>query len=346
MDKKQIMILKQEKPVSQRYFIAGPTQIGRAHDLNWAVEGRKIPPQFQQLEAVISIEGAEFTSRNHAGIYRDDDGKFYLVDLNSLNHTFVNGEDIGSDSGNPVPRALALDDTISISRDLELRVVGFKNLNHNNHCFMVGGENLLGVKKNLDELEAQLIKRGFEGNVVKLYRRDATRERILEQLEEAAYLTTPDSHFIFYYSGHGDKKGLALDNSNTISPKELYSKLDNIRGKKAIILDCCHAGVFLSRKNKNRVPPNCLILTASSESGKAYYGLSNDTIAGGAYMGRFSAALVEYLDQNKRRLDLRDFKQKLDDVFRDNEISIHYQDPKIMGGPFTVMTAHSVRRLE
>ncbi len=339
-DNSAIIILKQEKPVSQRYFISGSVQIGRAHDLNWAVEDRKIPPQFQQLEAVISIDEAEYASRNHAGIYRDNDGKFYLIDLNSLNHTFVNGRDISSESGNPVPRMLVLDDVISIPEDLELKVVGFKNSNQNNHCFMVGGENLMGVRKNLDELEAQLIKRGFEGNVVKLYLPDATKERILERLEEATYLTTSDSHFIFYYSGHGDKKGLALDNLNTISPLELYSKLGNIRGKKAIILDCCHAGVFLSRKNKKKVPSNCLILTASSESGKAY-SMPNDVIADGAYMGRFSAALVEYLDQNKGRIDLRDFKERLDSVFKSGAMSIYYQEPKVTGGRFTIMTACS-----
>lgn len=345
MAQKQVMILKQEKPVSQRYFISGPTQIGKAHDLNWAVEDRKIPPQFQQLEVVISIDEAKYASRNHAGIYRDNDGKFYLVDLNSLNHTFLNGEDISSGTGNPIPRALTLNDVISVPGDLELKVVGFKNAERNNHCLMVGGENLMGVRTNLDELEAQLTRRGFEGNVVKLYRRDATRKIILEQLEEAAYLTTSDSHFIFYYSGHGDKKGLALDNWNTISPSELYSKLENIRGKKAIILDCCHAGVFLSRKNKKKVPPDSLVLTASSESGKAYYGFSSDTIAGGPYMGRFSAALVEYLDHNKGRLDLRDFKQRLDEVFRNNEVSVYYQEPIVTGGRFTILTTCSVKKI-
>lgn len=343
MDNKQIMILKQEKPVNQTYVISGPTQIGRSYGLKWAVEDRKMPVQFRQLEAVISIEESIRVSRNHAGIYRDDDDKFYIVDLNSKNHTFVNGVDISSGSGSPVPRVLALDDVIAFSDDLELKVTGFKEVNHNNHSLLIGcdGGNLRGVKKDLDELEMQLVKRGFEGNVVKLYNEDATKKKILRQLEQAAYLTTPDSHFIFHYSGHGNKNGLDLNPLDVISPSELYLKLANIRGKKAIILDCCHAGVFLSEKNKKEVPPDSLILAASSTSGNAYE-TQNYALTDGAYMGRFSAALVKYLDTNKERLDLKDFKQKLDEIFKQDLFSIYYQEPEITGEPFTIMTAHSV----
>lgn len=343
MDNKQIIILKQEKPVNRIYVISGPTQIGRAQRLKWEVQNRKMPPQFSQLEAIISVEESTRVSRNHAGIYRGEDDKFYIVDLNSKNHTFVNGENISSGSGDPVPKMLALGDMIAFSDDLELKVVGFKDVNRNNHCLLIGsdGGNLKGVKKDLDELEMQLVKRGFAGNIVKLCGEDAAKNKILGQLEQAAYLTASDSHFIFHYSGHGNKNGLDLNPFEVISPSELYSKLANIRGKKAIILDCCHAGIFLSEKNKKEVPPNCLILAASSKSGKAYE-QPNYAIAGGAYMGKFSAALVEYLDDNKKKLDLRDFKQKLDEIFKSDMVSIYYQEPIITGGSFTMMSAPSV----
>lgn len=62
--------------------------------------------------------------------------------------------------------------------------------------------------------------------------------------------TGDDDLIIFYYSGHGSTDGsLVIDNGpdtkEHIAPDELIAALSSIRGKKCVILDSCHSGIFI-----------------------------------------------------------------------------------------------------
>ena len=62
--------------------------------------------------------------------------------------------------------------------------------------------------------------------------------------------TGDDDLIIFYYSGHGSTDGsLVIDNDpeekEYIAPDELIAALSAIGGKKCVILDSCHSGVFI-----------------------------------------------------------------------------------------------------
>lgn len=338
---KHVLVLKQEKPIEQTYLISGPTQLGRAVDLSWYVEDREIPPEFKKLEVFISILDDPCVSRNHAGIIPIDNS-FHLVDLNSGNGTSLNNHKIHQ------PVQLSISDKITVGK-LELLVDNIRSISQDNHALLLGhdGGNLKGVKNDLDRFAEKLEKRGFTGNITKLYNGAATKSNVLAYLDQLAYLTVPESHFLFFYSGHGSSNGLHLGNraffdlfglgSKEISPHDLYPRLANVRGKKALILDCCHAGKFIDDKNSSKIPYHTLVLAGSSAAGKAYEG-PNHSLADGDYMGRFTVALIKYLDQNKGILNLKDFQKELDKTFSNSPFrSFHKQKPKITGVDFTVL---------
>lgn len=89
---------------------------------------------------------------------------------------------------------------------------------------------------------------------------EATRQKVLDALDQLALTVEPDDTVIFYFSGHGYQVHIGAVNMNeyylmpyeydqadlpntTISRPELLEKLNAINAQKQlIILDCCHAG--------------------------------------------------------------------------------------------------------
>lgn len=314
-------------PDGRTYVVEGYTQIGRSPELGkWVYEDRPKPDDFERINMLIVLESTG-VSRSHAGIFPSENG-FYLVDFKSMNGTYLNGE--------PVRRYVDISEGDTIGFGLggpTLRIdKTFDTVE--NYALLVGhtGGNLRGVRKDLDELGDRLSRRNFQV-VRRMY--DPKKIEVLQALDEVARSTTSDSHFLFHYSGHGSGRGLSLD--STVTPSELYTNIRNIRGKKAIILDNCRAGVFVNDENRNLIPPQSLVLAGSSERGKAYE--RREAIAGGEYMGRFTAALVEFLDSKDRRFNLRDFEAVMRNTFGDPPFSMYYQEPNIAGSQcFTVHT--------
>ena len=350
------IVLKETQPNGRKYVITGATHIGRSRGLYWQIKERPIPEEFYGLQMMIVVENSLNISRNHAGIVSYEDG-YAVLDLNSMNGTFLNGSRVGTQKA-----ALKEGDTVRFADDLELKTVGELHGTNNHYALLVGhdGGNLRGIIEDLEQMGAQLSKRGFGGNVEKLANERATKKNILGSMEKLAYLTAPETHFIFHYSGHGGSDGLSLGRE-TLSPAEIYEAVGNIRGKRAMIFDCCHAGVFLDDENKPKVPHGSLVLAASSRKGIAREG-PDFRIAGGNYMGRFTSALVRYIDETRGPLNLRNFKDALElefgksgDVFSLHQSAdpdaetkfVSYesvQKPQIIGSSFTMVSAESMRR--
>lgn len=329
---RDVLVLQQRNPLTKEYRISGPTQLGRHGGLNWAVSDRPIPEEFDQLELAIEIMDSIAVSRNHAGIIPVNGG-YGVIDLNSMNGTYVNGKNINPSQNDPKLVPLNIGDIVSLAHDLELYVMPNRDPQKNHHALFVGYdcEHTPEVMRNLDSLAEQLDRRGFAGNIKCLYNQNATVKNVLEQLEEAAYLATTDSHFIFYYSGRGAKgRGIRMD-SGVVSPSDLYMRIENIRGKKAVILDCDHADMF----TKGMIPGNTLVLAAGGKGANA------GSVAASQQMDDFTSVLVRYLDQAKGKIHLKEIGEHM----RRNNLpfTIHCPIPTIIGGNvnYTILSSYT-----
>lgn len=333
-----------ERGTGREVFIGKNAQIGRYNKVEWATERTK-PVEFDGLELVVQIDGpsSEEISRNHCGIYSEGNNEFSIIDLNSLNGTQLNGQKLEGGKKYPLKPGSA----ITLSNRLTFDVLGYIDPDNNNYSLLIGhdGGNLKGVKNDLDVIEEELSRRGFAGNIKRLHNGTATRTNILSYLQELVPLTTMDSHFVFQYSGHGSKDGLYLPNrallgglfgaAECIGPEELYSHLRNLRGKKALFLDCCNAGVFLEGVS---VPEHTLVIAATKKTNLAYEKRTKKI--GGGHMGVLTSAVAGYLKENSGRLNLANLRQYLSRSLPGGEYGIHFQEP-VVGGTscFTLKTS-------
>jgi len=337
---KKILVISDKGPNKRRFFLSEPTHLGRYDHVEWAVRNRQIPMVFKDLKVAIEIYHDIFISRNHAGILPSKNGSFFVVDLNSRNGIYLNGARVPSETSGRPRVTLSKGDVIALSSYTSFSVENVGESVDGHIALLVGNEggNLRGVHADLEELTRKLSTRGFAGNIHQLYNSGATCSAILGRLDEIAYSSVPDSHFFFHYSGHGNEKGLCAGEKE-LTPDDLFSRLRNIRGKKAVVLDCCHAGIFID--NPLLIPEHTLLLLASSREGPAYE--KKTERAGGAFMGRFTAALVKYLDAHREEIDLQAFGEILKTAFNDQvDVKIYQpQAPSIHGDRFTVFSSYS-----
>jgi hypothetical protein len=150
---------------------------------------------------------------------------------------------------------------------------------------------------------------GFDpSNVRLLTGTDATRERVLQSLDE---LTTAagDTTIIVYFSGHGVESpdfhllpygyDLARLDSTCISGALFTEKLRAIRaGKLLVLLDCCHAGGQAEAKGpvKSPLPPE-VSAELNGSSGRVVIASSrrDELSLTGPLYSIFTAALLEGL---------------------------------------------------
>lgn len=73
-----------------------------------------------------------------------------------------------------------------------------------------------------------------------------TAEEILAAAGSAFSAATERDISLFYYSGHGSSRGeLIGSDEETVSPSELRSALDQVPGRKILIIDACYSGYFI-----------------------------------------------------------------------------------------------------
>jgi len=316
------------------YVVSGPTHIGRADDIDWKTN-RAIPEIFKDLETHLQFKDA-IVSRNHAGIIPVHEGQYSIIDLGSANGTYLNCKRLPSN----VLSVLEEGSQIGIGSYRlfvgERKVSAPESLVQNeNIALLVGnpGWNLRGVENDLERIGKLLKERGYRGGIRQVCGSDATKQRVTHELEEIARIAPQGSHFFFQYSGHGDTSGLALANGS-FSPGELYGLLRQIRAKKAVILDCCHAGIFRQSGEGQfcDVSPNTLLLTAAAENRLAYEG----PVSNGERMGYFTAELAKYLESHPERLNLYTFKDFIAQRLPDYHIKLSEQRPDVTGAAYTV----------
>ena len=309
--------------IPKKFVISGHTQLGRTDRIMkhiWAVPERPRPKLFQDLEALIHIEGDISVSRNHAGIYQENE-RFYILDMNSRNGTFVNDENINPRRNDPQAREIYDGDVIQVSSTGPK--FGLRYGESDDHALLVAaGEDHPGAMINgIRLLEKHLRRRGYICHT--LIGAEATKRALRAKLEKIKYLTVPGSNFFMAYHGHGGPHGIGLMDQ-IMNPRELYKKIRQIRGRKALILDTCNAGLFVDEANRLKIPADTLVLASSAPNMNA----GETLVATEGYMPRFTHALVSYLECHPEKFDLKKFYIQLR---ADNITNIELQGPMLEG---------------
>lgn len=204
----------------------------------------------------------EQTSRVHFMLQREN-GRTEIMDLGSLQGTIINEQRIPSGLWVPLQH--------------NDRIVAGKNpewMTYRNRADLEGKLFAYIVVDPTDDLsffshyvlgefKPELEMRGFQ---VTVHHTNVTTEMVEGTFREMKKKVPEDGYFIFYYSGHGRKSGLWLNDSRPLGSWDFcydLSKLwPEIKAKQLYLIDACHSGTFLGRNNK----PERVHLITSVES--------------------------------------------------------------------------------
>lgn len=321
--------------------IAQSALFGREPDPAGIAEG-VLPPELSDLERAVIINGLSperqtQVSRNHCVVYRDAAGAFYLVDVGS-----TNGTRIGTARLKPSePHALRYQDQFHLGEAIGFQVADILDVQAPNYALLVGGKYLPGVENGIALMSQELSSRGFEGNISTLLDDDATPQNIVAHLHGLRTKLTADSHFIFYYHGHGFRfqktpnepaEGALCLANGYVTPKGLYTSLRELPGKKAVILDCCFAGLF---REYNDIPPHTYVAAGSQEDAPGYS--ARTIFVDGDYIGTFTKHLLRYFQAHPGEFNLVDVEEELATVIPASRRNRHFQEPTF-GGTTTSFT--------
>ncbi|MBI2638488.1 FHA domain-containing protein [Candidatus Peregrinibacteria bacterium] len=267
-------------------------------------------------KVVIKIEDPDaHVSRNHVLIYppRDSTGDFRIVDLYSLNGTYVNGEKIPGNRQMPLRRDDELQLAVNSVR-FQLRISPDSE-SDTNYGLMVGhrGYDLPDIANDIGDLRREFEARGFRGNIDTLFDADATLKNIRRRLEVLQRYATKDSLFLFFFLGHGKEDGSLSLGKELLSPNELFSLLENFRGRILIILDGCHTHAMARHEP---FPQHAALVGHKGE----------------AYCSYTTNALRRVLKTEPHRIDVRRLVERV------------MQDPRIQGRQ--VVRAHDTSHIE
>lgn len=186
------------------------------------------------------------------------------------------------------------------------------------------------AKRDCDALAEILKHRGYKGRIRRLGY-DATKQSIKAELRRLAQETTDESHTFFYFHGHGGNNGI-IANGQVINPKELYSLVRKIRGKKAVVIEACRSGRFLAKEFEDRVPENTTVIVACEFNRNA-----GEALHEGEYRGKLNVALCGYLNRKPGKIDIAEFKRALDGEISGATI-VRTQQARAYGAGFTLQS--------
>lgn len=306
----------------QEVIFDSMTQLGRL-DQCVATSPGCTEAMLQRADVAVEIEDPKcMISRNHALVFplQQHGHQFWVQDLGSKNGTFVNEQRL------PDGKYTYLDDgdRISLASRAVFEFSELLRTSAFNHALMVGhdGGNLRGIPNDIKGLRSAIEPRGFNGNIDVLMNAEATRGSVLKALEACKRKTTDDSTFLFYFSGHGSRKGeLMLGRKGilgrqSIEANQLMKSLNGYRGKILLILDGCYTDAVAEAG----LPANSTMIghtTKAYEAPMTRLYPSDQTGVVRPVRGYTTRAIIDVLKEQPHRISV---DQIVDELRRDPRI--------------------------
>jgi len=221
----------------QEIIIDGVTHLGRASEF----DNMSNPEVIEDAELNIRIEDPNLVvAERHAIIYppEGDFRNFQIRHLAPDNSTIVNKWEIKPGRTEFIPEK----GVVQLgSGPLSIRFLyePYDSGMNPNYALMVGhyGENRRSSKRDAEDLRTELLYKGYAGNIITLHDTAATRIAVIKALNLLKGKVTKDSDFIFYFAGHGNKKGELCFGNEKLDVRELFAALSQFRGRICMILD-------------------------------------------------------------------------------------------------------------
>ncbi len=155
-----------------------------------------------------------------------------------------------------------------------------------------------------------LRERGFETTT--LSREECNETNIFRNLEQIAKTSNDPSQTLFYYAGHypiyfsqtGEplmtQEGVLVkgeDDAGRLSPQELFYNLRNPKGKKAIIIDACHSGIYPDYARDKKPIKNYVVIAACPAGTETLFG---KVFIQGRWTGALTYGIYQTLTNNKK----------------------------------------------
>ena len=192
-----------------------------------------------------------------------------------------------------------------------------------------GVQDVIG-DKNLDSMTSLLDSRGYTLTVLKPP--ETTYKAILRELASIAdgsNRDTGESKTLFYFTGHGDREGFGTS-SWAIDPETLFNTLKDIKGNKAVILDCCHAGIFvdyLSEDPSAHLISDYVVIAACPSHAETTITFRSDE------MTALTSGLMETLSDGREPVDLSSAKIKCGNFVDKIVAQLIYRIGTLIGKP-------------
>lgn len=195
-----------------------------------------------------------------------------IVDLKSMNRTYVNGTRVQSDDDSYEMRYVYPEDTISIGAGVaNLKYKLLHRTHYPHHALFVGcGEDvgdLESIRNSVYALKKEIVGRGFAGNTLEYIGSEARKKEILLELEKMGDELGEDSVLLFYFAGNtqrGRSRKLRV-HDGSISPKELFGVLSDSRCQKLFIMDGPHTSAWAGHE----MPPRSALIGNTEEAWEA-----------------------------------------------------------------------------
>ncbi|MDD5086927.1 MAG: caspase family protein [Candidatus Nanoarchaeia archaeon] len=161
-----------------------------------------------------------------------------------------------------------------------VELINFNNRNKDYHIEPNKKAVLIQAREgnDIEVINHELKRRGYDCYIID---EQGTEKEIFESIDSIAEQSNDKTETVFYFSGHGrcldnHDKFISVKNSNPdieyllIGPKPLYSRLDKIKGKKAIFIDSCYSGAFAKEEGLDKLIDNYVIITTCPEDYESF----------------------------------------------------------------------------
>jgi len=230
-------------------------------------EGEKnMPIRVDEGMTFISLDDNR-VSHMHCFIRVENNGQAHLIDLDSMNGTYVEGKKVKKADLSPGNR-------IQVGPYLLTYGIREENPNYTRkHAVLIGTKGK--SNKDVDTIQRILFRRGFrDTDIETLIGRNAKPRNVKRALERAKYNAGRQGLFVFYYSGYATNSYalplyhnpfLSLLRQDDITPRDLCTTLGTMSGHKVAILDASFGDGY-KEAYETHVSPDTLIIPSSRES--------------------------------------------------------------------------------